>query len=131
MVIFGPRGCVFDWLRKVKHSVRPRRASNPPLDRLLFDQSGERLYKALADFWSSSDPKSYSPSGASVQVKALEERYALSLPEDFRSYLLNAAPRTTYMDGNGTQWWAPSEIKSIADECPDGSPGKTNHDIEQ
>jgi hypothetical protein len=130
-VIFGRGGCVFDWLRKAKHSATPHRAGNPPIDPLLFDQSGERLYKALADFWSWSDPKSYSPSGSDVLVEALEERYSLRLPEDFRSYQLNAAPRTMYMDDIGTQWWAPSEIKSVADECPDGPPGNANDEIER
>lgn len=39
-----------------------------------------------------------------IEVQALEERYAVRLPEDFRSYLLYAAPATLCMNDIGTQW---------------------------
>lgn len=122
---------VFGWLRKAKQSARPHRAGIPPIDPALFDQGAEPLFKALSRFWALSDPKSYSPGCTEVQIKALEDRYSIRLPEDFRSYMSNAAPRTTYMDDFGTQWWAADEIKSIADECPDGPPGKVNDEIER
>ncbi len=122
---------MFGWRRGTKQSASPFPAKVPPIDPSLFNENGERLYNALADFWASSDPKSYSPYGADDHIKALEERYSLRLPEDFRSYLLHAAPCTTYMNDFGTQWWAASEIKSIADECPDGPPGEANHEIDQ
>lgn len=122
---------MFRWLRKAKQPVRLHRAGIPPIDPMLFDQGGERLFNALAQFWASSDPKSYSPGNAEVQIKALEDRYSIHLPQDFRSYLLNAAPRTRYMDDIGTQWWAAGEIQSVADECPDGTPGKVNDEIER
>lgn len=35
------------------------------------------------------------------------------------------------MDNIGTQWWSIDEIKSYRDECPDGSPGQSNIEIEQ
>jgi hypothetical protein len=122
---------VFDWLRKAKLPAGLHRTGIPPIDPTLFDQGGERLFKALAQFWASSDPKSYSPGCAEVQIKALEDRYSIRLPDEFRSYLLNAAPRITYIDDIGTQWWAADEIKSIPDECPDGPPGKVNDEIER
>jgi hypothetical protein len=130
-VIFDGGSFVFGWLRKAKQPGRPRRVGIPPINPTLFDEDGERLFEALARFWASSDPKSYSPGCTEAQAEALEDRYSIRLPEDFRSYLLTAAPRTTYMDDIGTQWWAAGEIKSIADECPDGPPGRVNDEIER
>lgn len=66
-----------------------------------------------------------------LAVEDLERRYSLRLPEDFRSYLLHAAPTSIWMDDIGTQWWSATEIKSLPDECPDGAIGKTNPDIER
>jgi hypothetical protein len=77
------------------------------------------------------DPKAYTRRATCEDVEALERRYSLRLPEDFRSYLLNAAPSTTFMDDIGTQWWALDEIKSISDECPDWPPGQVIAEIEQ
>jgi hypothetical protein len=102
-----------------------------PLDPALLDQGGRRLYEALSIHWASSDPNTYTRRDARTDVEALEERYSLQLPEDFRAYLIYAAPSVKFMDDIGTQWWAPGDIKSISDECPDGPPGQINPEIEQ
>lgn len=102
-----------------------------PIDPALFEQGNTSLYEALSIYWASSDPNTYTRRDTSADVEALEERYSLQLPEDFRAYLIYAAPSVTFMDDMGTQWWAPSKIKSISDECPDGSPGQMNPEIEQ
>lgn len=93
--------------------------------------SGLRLYEALSAHWAASNRGFYSRSDTRADVEALEERYSLTLPEDFRAYLLHAAPSATFMDDIGTQWWAAHEIKSISDECPDGPPGQINPEIER
>ncbi|MET3473740.1 hypothetical protein ABIC78_004297 [Novosphingobium sp. 1529] len=121
---------MFGWLRRSKQkSALP--ATALPIDQALFEQDGAGLYKALSAHWAASNPDTYSHGVTSPDVEALEERYSLHLPEDFRAYLVHAAPSTSFMDDIGTQWWAANEIKSISDECPDGPPGQTNPEIEQ
>lgn len=122
---------MFDWLKRRKRSSRLPSTKTLPIDPALFEQGGASLYEALSNHWALSDPNTYTRRGTSADVEALEKRYALQLPEDFRAYLIHAAPSTTFMDDIGTQWWAASEIKSITDECPDGPPGQINHEIEQ
>lgn len=122
---------MFDWLKRSKRSTGLRSTKTLPIDRALFEQRGAGLYEALSTHWALSDPSNYTRRGTSRDVEALEKRYSLRLPEDFRAYLIHAAPSTTFMDDIGTQWWPPSEIKSISDECPDGPAGQINHEIEQ
>ena len=119
---------MFGWWRKSKRS---KFSQALPLDAALFDGEGEPLYNAVAAYRSASDKAFTTSQNAMPEVQALEDRYTLRLPEDFRSYLLYAAPATLWMDDIGTQWWAARDIKSIADECPEGSPGKLNADIER
>lgn len=122
---------MFGWLKRTKRPSVLRPTGTAPIDPALFEQGGTSLYEALSTHWALSDPNTYMRRSTSKDVEALEERYSLQLPEDFRAYLIYAAPSTTFMDDIGTQWWAPSEIKSIPDECPDGSPGQINPEIEQ
>jgi hypothetical protein len=122
---------VFDWLKRTKRPSRLPSTKTLPIDPALFEQGGPSLYEALSNHWALSDPNTYTRPGTSADVEALENRHALQLPEDFRAYLIYAAPSTTFMDDIGTQWWAASEIKTITDECPDGPPGQINHEIEQ
>lgn len=122
---------MFGWLRRTTRPSVSRPARTPPIDPVLFDQGGAPLYEALSVYWASSDPKTYSRHDTSAEIEALEKRYSLQLPDDFRAYLSYAAPMVTFMDDVGTQWWAPSEIKSFSDECPDGSPGQNNPEIER
>ena len=122
---------MFDWLKRAKRPSVSCPARTPPIAPALFEQGGASLYEALSMYWASSDPNTYTRHATSADVEALEERYSLQLPEDFRAYLIYAAPSITFMDDIGTQWWAPSEIKTISDECPDGSPGQINLEIEK
>lgn len=122
---------MFNWLKRTKRPTTLSPMMTPPIDPALFERGGASLYEALSSHWASSDPNTYTRNAVSADVEALEERYSIHLPEDFRAYLLHAAPRTTFMDDIGTQWWAPTDIKSISDECPEGPPGKTNPEIER
>ena len=120
---------MFSWLRRSKQPSALR-ATALPIDLASFEQDGAGLYEALRAHWAASNRDSYLRCDTSAEVEALEERYSLKLPEDFRAYLLHAAPSATFMDDLGTQWWAANEIKSISDECPDGPPGQINPEIE-
>ena len=121
---------MFSWLRRYKQPSALH-TTTLPIDPALFDQDGANLYRALSTHWVTNNRAFYSRCETSADVEALEERYSLKLPEDFRAYLLHAAPSATFMDDIGTQWWAANEIKSISDECPDGTPGQINPEIER
>ncbi|ESQ73598.1 hypothetical protein ABAC402_18415 [Asticcacaulis sp. AC402] len=64
------------------------------------------------------------PSGRGLAaVGALESRYRIQLPDDFRAYLLEAAPdKDWWHDQYYFVLWAPERIKSISDECGEPKP---------
>ena len=49
--------------------------------------------------------------------------YGISIPEDFRLYLLTTAPSGYYMDEFSTTWWTLDDIKNIPDECGESAHG--------
>jgi hypothetical protein len=49
-------------------------------------------------------------------VAALEERYGIRIPADFRNYLLHVAPLQDVMDGEMTNWFSLDRVRSIPDE---------------
>ena len=51
-------------------------------------------------------------------IREIEQRYAVTLPEDFRAYLLEAAPMQDYYDDRDISWWAPAKIRNIPEEYP-------------
>ena len=122
---------MFGWLGGKKRHSTSRPAPTQPIDPTLFERDGPSLFKALSSHWALSDPNTYTRHATRAHVEVLEARYSLQLPDDFRAYLTYAAPSVTFMDDIGTQWWAPSEIKSIMDECPKASPDQINSEIEQ
>jgi len=54
---------------------------------------------------------------AEQSVRALERRYALTLPDDFRAYLLHVAPKDQEeWDDENVLWWPAERIKNVPDE---------------
>jgi hypothetical protein len=52
-----------------------------------------------------------------AEVAALEQRYGIRLPEDFRRYLLTGGPTEEGWDGEcDTNWWSVRRIRNIPDE---------------
>ncbi len=51
-----------------------------------------------------------------IQIQELERRYAVSLPEDFRVYLLTSSPVEESLDNENTSWWHFDRIRNIPDE---------------
>lgn len=49
-------------------------------------------------------------------ISALEGRYGVRLPLEFRSYLLEASPEDDQVDHNRTERWSLRRIKNIPDE---------------
>jgi hypothetical protein len=61
---------------------------------------------------------------AEEDVRALEISYAVSLPEDFREYLLHAAPEHERIwDDGDVLWWPITDIKNVPDEYEHGLEG--------
>jgi hypothetical protein len=77
----------------------------PPLARLLC--------------WWGQPPASDLPAAA---IDALELRYAIRLPDDFRAYLMATMPNGNEGDDEGTRWFPLADIKSLREECPNSNP---------
>ena len=70
-------------------------------------------HEALRQFWSATGLKAIGAPASQSEVEALETRFAVRLPDDFRDYLLKAMPRAGLpIDKNLTTWWEVSRIAS-------------------
>jgi hypothetical protein len=80
-------------------------------------------YQKLLQRWAGEDP----PYERLVQhgepeVAALEQRYGVRFPSDFREYLLHACPTSEQggeMDDEGVSWWGLDRVKSVTEELSD------------
>jgi len=72
-----------------------------------------RPHEALLQFWLEAENGIDTPHASEAEVAKLEVHFGVRFPEDFRDYLLNAAPRLgESMDKNLTTWWDISRIAS-------------------
>jgi hypothetical protein len=58
---------------------------------------------------------------AGASVDSLESRYGIRIPEDFRRYLIDLAPRLEFTDDEATAWWPLGRIRSLPEEYEHGS----------
>ena len=76
----------------------------------------------LAEWWSATSSGITVNKNDPVSVAALEERYGIALPTDFRTYLICGCPQNDpSWDNELTNWWPIDRIKNIPDEY--------NHDL--
>lgn len=110
------------WLKRLPFFGRPASypCVTPPL---LGEAPAEQRYAALADYWALAESKFYTPAHDEDDIAALESRYGIRLPPEFRAYLSIAAPRRQFMDQVTISWWAVGDIKSLAEECAKWTPG--------
>src|SRR3954463_12154981 len=73
-------------------------------------------HEALLRWWQRTPQQVTKPADAEQSVAALEARYGVTLPDDFRSYLLHAAPAEDLWDDGDINWWSLGRIKNIPDE---------------
>lgn len=76
-----------------------------------------RPYEKLQRYWSAeTDPLIIPGPREESEIRAIETRYGVELPEDFRAYLRLACPAADAMDQQNVEWWIPERIKNIPDE---------------
>jgi len=70
----------------------------------------------LRRWWSETSPHVLTEPASLSKVEELERRYAISLPTDFKDYLLTSCPTGESWDRENTIWWPLDRIKSISEE---------------
>lgn len=94
-----------------------------PFDAALFDAPAADLFRAVRAHGIADHPVRDPPADARDRVSRLEARYRLVLPDDFRAYLLHAAPSGESMDDQGIAWWPIDRVRNIPDELDAGWEG--------
>jgi len=79
-------------------------------------------YETLVRYWGDTGSGIVVAARDEEEVAALEAKYALRLPDDFRAYLLKGCPAESNLDWDNacTEWWELSRIKTLRDEYEHG-----------
>ncbi len=74
-------------------------------------------YQTLIEFWSTIDADiNFGPTPPEA-ISALEGKYSIKLPPEFREYLFNVCPiGVDQVDSEMTTWWELDRIKSLKEE---------------
>jgi hypothetical protein len=75
-------------------------------------------HQTLQAWWSQTGTGIATQPTPECQIEALEARYGISLPDDFRAYLKESAPREENWDDNDGNWWPVNRIRNILEEYP-------------
>jgi len=74
-------------------------------------------YEKLQRYWRETAAGMETIESSCSQVAALENRYGIRLPEDFRDYLLHSCPKDEFSNCDlDTFWWSFDRIKNIPEE---------------
>lgn len=73
-------------------------------------------HQRLRNWWSVSSPTIVTAAQPENAILALEQRYQVRLPEDFRNYLLTICPVGDDWDEHDTFWWPLGRIRNIPEE---------------
>jgi hypothetical protein len=80
------------------------------------DLCGMRPHLTLQAWWSQTAAGIETQATPETELAALEARYGISLPDDFRTYLKDGAPKAVNWDAEDGNWWRICRIKNIPDE---------------
>ena len=70
----------------------------------------------LQAWWSATGVRVRTRKASSREIAALETRYGVSLPDDFRHYLEEGVPCEDNWDAEDGNWWPIERIRNIPDE---------------
>lgn len=76
----------------------------------------DAAHMILSSRWKATGDEPAKASPGDTAIQEIERRYHVTLPKDFRSYLLEIAPRDHFTDDEMVTWWSPSKIKNIPDK---------------
>jgi hypothetical protein len=80
-----------------------------------------RPYEKLKQYWARNGDDARNGEIEEAAIAALERRYSVALPEDFRAYLRHAPSQgNETLDYAGIDWWDIGRIKNIPDEYSGG-----------
>ena len=72
----------------------------------------------LQNWWSQTESEVSTTVTPEAEITALEGRYGVRLPHDFREYLREGAPVAENWDAEDGNWWPIGRIRSVPDEYP-------------
>ena len=75
-----------------------------------------RPHQTLQAWWSRTAAGIVTRATPQNAIAALEVRYSITLPDDFRAYLSEGVPKEENWDDEDGNWWPISRIKNIPDE---------------
>jgi hypothetical protein len=76
-------------------------------------------YQKLAQYWATTDAGVVTTAVSEAKVVALEAKYGVQFPPDFREYLRSICPanESDALDHECTDWWSLDRITSVRAEC--------------
>jgi len=87
-------------------------------------------HEKLINFWEKTESNITLAPASEASVVALESKYSIKLPSDFRTFLRKSCPKEDQMDDNQIEFWSPTRIQNIPDEY--GNPESIeNQDIKK
>lgn len=73
-------------------------------------------HQILSTWWQSTSEVPLASEAGEATATAIERRYGVMLPRDFRDYLTRVAPAEDFWDDGDGIWWAPGRIRNIPEE---------------
>ena len=73
----------------------------------------DTAHTVLSGWWWATGDEPRLANVGETTIQDIERRYGVTLPEDFRLYLLHAAPSDDFWDNGDAIWWSPERLKNI------------------
>jgi hypothetical protein len=73
-------------------------------------------HELLQEWWAKTSSAVTIKGSPECTVNAIESRYNVRFPENFRTFLLRAAPADDAWDDNDVYWWDATRLKNFPDE---------------
>jgi len=70
----------------------------------------------LSNWWRETGEMPPAAETGEATARKIEQRYGITLPDDFRAYVARTAPNEDFWDDGDGIWWNPARIKNIPEE---------------